>query len=191
MRRVKTSQKGINLIKKYEGCSMTAYKCPSGRWTIGYGHTANVKTNQKITKQQAENLLKEDLAVYEKGVEKLVKVRLNQNQFDALVSFTYNCGIGALRSSTLLKKLNNGDFASASKEFLRWNKSNGKVLKGLVRRRKAEKALFDTSMTYIVQKGDTLLRIARTYDTTVQELVKLNNIKNPNLIYPNQKLKIK
>ena len=103
---MKTSQNGINLIKKYEGCRLTAYKCPAGLWTIGYGHTKNVKSGQKITQKQAENFLKQDLKTFEKGVEKAVKVRLNQNQFDALVSFAYNCGLGALKTSTLLRKLN-------------------------------------------------------------------------------------
>lgn len=132
----------INLIKRYEGLRLTAYKCPSGVWTIGYGHTKGVKKGMKISPNKALTLLKEDLVVYENAVNKYVKVPLKQNQFDALVSFTFNCGVGAFRTSTLLKKLNKKDYNGASNEFSRWNKSNGKVLKGLVRRRKEEKVLF-------------------------------------------------
>lgn len=185
---------GINLIKKYEGCRLKAYKCPSGIWTIGYGHTKGVEKGQKITLKQAENFLKEDIKKYENGVNKAVSVALNQNQFDALVSFSYNCGLGALQSSTLLKKLNAKDYKGASSEFLRWNKSNGKVLNGLIRRRKAEKALFDkipVQTVYVVKKGDTLSKIANKYGTTTTKLAQLNNIKNPDLIYIGQKIKIK
>ena len=190
---MKTSNNGINLIKQFEGCALTAYKCPAGVWTIGYGHTKNVKQGMKITNEHATNLLKDDLKTYEGYVNKYVKVKLNQNQFDALVSFTFNCGGGALKSSTLLKKLNKGDYTSAANELLRWNKASGKILAGLTRRRKAEKALFlkQSATYYIVKKGDTLSAIASKYNTTYQELAKLNNIKNPNLIYVDQKLLIK
>ena len=139
---MKTSNVGIELIKKYEGCVLKAYKCPSGVWTIGYGHTNGVKSGMKITKAQALNYLKQDLNVFEKDVTNYVKVTLNQNQFDALVSFSFNCGAGALKTSTLLKKLNSSDYNGAANEFLKWNKSNGKVLNGLVRRRQEEKELF-------------------------------------------------
>lgn len=191
---VKTSQNGINLIKEFEGCRLTAYKCPAGVWTIGYGHTNGVKSGQKISQQQAESFLAEDIKKFESGVNSAVSVSLNQNQFDALVSFSFNCGIGALKSSTLLKKLNAGDYNGASNELLRWNKANGKVLEGLKRRRNAEKALFDkvdAVSVYIVKKGDTLSELALKYNTTVAKLVKLNNIKNPDLIYIGQKLKLK
>lgn len=141
-----TSKNGINLIKKYEGCVLKAYKCPANVWTIGYGHTSGVKEGQKITKTQAEEYLKKDLVKYEKSVNKLVIVDLNQNQFDALISFTYNVGMGNLGKSTLLKKLNDNNYIGASTEFLKWNKAvvNGKKkeLKGLTKRRKAEKKLF-------------------------------------------------
>lgn len=193
MRELKISQNGINLIKQFEGCKLTAYKCASGVWTIGYGHTAGVKQGQAITQAQADNYLKSDLTKYENYVNNYVKVPLNQNQFDALVSFTYNCGGGALKNSTLLKKLNAKDYTGASSEFLRWNKSKGKVLTGLTRRRKAEKALFDkiaTATYYTVQKGDTLTKIAAKYGTTYQALAALNNIKNPNYIRIGQKIKV-
>lgn len=139
---MKTSDVGIELIKKYEGCVLKAYKCPSGVWTIGYGHTNGVKSGMQITKVQALDYLKEDLSIYEKAVANYVKVPLNQNQFDALVSFSFNCGAGGLKTSTLLKKLNSNDYNGAANEFLKWNKSNGKVLNGLVRRRQEEKELF-------------------------------------------------
>lgn len=189
---MKTSQNGINLIKQFEGCRLTAYKCPAGRWTIGYGHTSGVKAGQKITRKQAEQFLKSDLKQFEKGVEKVVKVSLNQNQFDALISFSYNCGLGALQNSTLLKKLNKKDYKGASAEFPRWNKVNGRILEGLKRRRKAERALFDKILiVYEVQRGDTLSQIALKYKTTYQALAKLNNISDPDKIYPGQKIKIK
>ena len=191
---METSNKGIKLIQKFEGLRLTAYKCPANVWTIGYGHTSGVKKGQKITQAQAEKYLKDDLIKYEKGVEDLVKVKLNQNQFNALVSFAYNCGLGALKTSTLLKKLNKKDYKGASEELLRWNKANGRVLEGLKARRKAEKVLFDKmpkETFYVVQKGDSLIKIAKRYNTTYQTLAKLNNIKNPNLIRVGQKIKIK
>ena len=190
---MKTSQNGINLIKSFEGCKLTAYKCPAGVWTIGYGHTKGVKQGMKISQLQADTYLKNDLKTYENYVSKYVKVTLNQNQFDALVSFTFNCGGGALKSSTLLKKLNNGDYTGAANELLRWNKSNGKELAGLTKRRKTEKALFlkQSATYYVVKKGDTLSAIASKYNTTYQQVASMNNIKNPNLIYVGQKLLIK
>ena len=139
---MKTSDVGIELIKKYEGCILKSYKCPSGVWTIGYGHTNGVKSGMQITKAQALDYLKQDLSTFEKAVTNYVKVPLNQNQFDALVSFSFNCGTGALKTSTLLQKLNSSDYNGAANEFLKWNKSNGKVLNGLVKRRKEEKELF-------------------------------------------------
>ena len=139
---MKTSDVGIELIKKYEGCVLKSYKCPSGVWTIGYGHTNGVKSGMQITKAQALDYLKQDLSVFEKAVTNYVKVPLNQNQFDALVSFSFNCGSGALKTSTLLQKLNSSDYNGAANEFLKWNKSNGKVLNGLAKRREEEKELF-------------------------------------------------
>lgn len=191
---MKTSQKGIDLIKRFEGCSLTAYKCPAGRWTIGYGHTNGVEKGQKITKKQAESYLKEDVELYEDGVNKYVSAPLTQNQFDALVSFCYNCGLGAFKTSTLRQKLNAGDYTGAAKEFPRWNKSSGQVLNGLIARRKAEKELFEgkpVETVYVVKKGDTLSEIAQKHNTTYQALAKLNNIKDPDKIYVGQKLKIK
>lgn len=139
---MKTSQKGIDLIKKFEGCRLEAYRCPAGVWTIGYGHTKGVKDGMKISQAQAEEFLREDLRIFEKAVESCVKAPLSQNQFDALVSFCYNCGAEALRTSTLLKLLNEGKYFEAGEQFLRWNKAGGKVLAGLTRRREEERGMF-------------------------------------------------
>ena len=133
---MKTSQNGINLIKRFEGCKLTAYKCPAGVWTIAYGHTAGVYSGMKITQQQADEFLKQDLVVYENHVNNLNRP-FNQNEFDALVSFCYNCGAGSLQ--TLCKNRTNAQIADA---LLLYNKGGGKVLQGLVNRRKAEKELF-------------------------------------------------
>lgn len=140
---MKISQKGINLIKQFEGLELKAYRDSVGVLTIGYGSTgSHVSVGEVITEAQAETLLIKDLSRFESGVTELVKVPVTQNQFDALVSFSFNLGLGNLKSSTLLKKLNAKDYTGASKEFERWNKAGGKVLNGLTRRRLAEKELF-------------------------------------------------
>lgn len=144
---MQTSEKGIALIKEFEGCRLTAYQDSVGVWTIGYGWTQPVdgkpiRAGMTIKQETAERLLKTGLVSYESDVSRLVKVGLTQVQFDALVSFTYNLGARSLSTSTLLRKLNAGDYAGAADEFLRWNKAGGKVLNGLTRRREAELALF-------------------------------------------------
>lgn len=147
---MQTSPEGIVLIKGFEACRLTAYPDPGtggAPWTIGYGWTLPVdgkpvRPGMTIDQATADRLLKAGLVSYESDVLKLVKVKLTQNQFDALVSFAYNVGSRALSTSTLLKKLNAGDIKGAADEFLRWNKSGGKVLNGLTRRREAERALF-------------------------------------------------
>ncbi|EMP9723391.1 lysozyme [Enterobacter cloacae] len=144
---MQTSEKGIALIKEFEGCKLTAYQDSVGVWTIGYGWTQHVdgkpiRAGMTIKQETAERLLKTGLVSYESDVSRLVKVGLTQGQFDALVSFTYNLGARSLSTSTLLRKLNAGDYAGAADEFLRWNKAGGKVLNGLTRRREAERALF-------------------------------------------------
>ena len=145
---MKTSKAGLDLIKQFESFRAAPYLCSAGVPTIGYGTTVypngiKVKlSDQKITQQLAETFLQHHVNVIEKDVSKLVKVTLTQNQFDALVSFGYNGGIGAFGDSTLLKLLNAGDIDNASKQFERWNKAGGKVSNGLTRRRNAEKALF-------------------------------------------------
>lgn len=144
---MQTSEKGMALIKQFEGCKLTAYQDSVGVWTIGYGWTQPVdgkpiRAGMTIKQETAERLLKTGLVSYESDVSRLVKVSLTQGQFDALVSFTYNLGARSLSTSTLLRKLNAGDYAGAADEFLRWNKAGGKVLNGLTRRREAERALF-------------------------------------------------
>ncbi|EMX9223712.1 TPA: lysozyme [Citrobacter koseri] len=144
---MQTSEKGIALIKEFEGCRLTAYQDSVGVWTIGYGWTQPVdgkpiRAGMTIKQETAERLLKTGLVSYESDVSRLVKVGLTQGQFDALMSFTYNLGARSLSTSTLLRKLNAGDCAGAADEFLRWNKAGGKVLNGLTRRREAERALF-------------------------------------------------
>lgn len=141
---MKLSENGTKLIKKYEGCRLKAYKCPRGVWTIGYGHTNNVRPDDVITQDEAEELFKQDVKVFENAINRLIKVKLNQNQFDALVSFTFNLGYGdrGLGCSTLLRLLNNSDYIGASKQFSRWVYSGDRVLEGLIKRRNEEKELF-------------------------------------------------
>ncbi|HEY9643946.1 MAG TPA: glycoside hydrolase family protein [Coleofasciculaceae cyanobacterium] len=139
----KISQKGVDLVKSFEGGPyLDAYRDPVGVWTIGYGTTDGVKAGMRITKAQAEQYLQEDLTQFEKAVKDNVRVPLNTDQFSALVSFTYNVGEGALASSTLLRLLNQGDYQGAADQFLRWNKGGGQELPGLTRRRNAERAMF-------------------------------------------------
>ncbi len=137
------SENGLNLIKTFEGCRLTAYKCPAGVWTIGYGHTgADVKQGLKISRERADSLLKQDVLVHSNNVSRLVKVPLTQNQFDALVSFEYNVGYANFSKSTMLRLLNQRQYLAAANQFDRWIYANRKVLSGLVKRRKAEKTLF-------------------------------------------------
>lgn len=140
---MRTSQKGLDLIKEFEGLRLTAYLCPAKVWTIGYGTTSGVTKGTVITKERAEELLRQDVRKFEDSVTRLAKVKLNQHQFDALVSFAYNVGSGALGSSTLLRVLNAGDYDAAAGQFERWNKAGGQVLAGLTRRRAAERKLFE------------------------------------------------
>ncbi|WP_337881804.1 lysozyme [Chromobacterium haemolyticum] len=143
---MKTSDAGITLVKSSEGLKLVAYKCPAGIWTNGYGHTGpDVTPGMVITQAQADALLARDLSRFEAGVARLVKVPLNQNQFDALVCFSFNLGLGALQGSTLLRLLNAGDYAGAAAQFPRWNKAGGKELPGLTRRRAAEQSLFQAA----------------------------------------------
>ena len=140
---METSKNGIELIKEFEGRRLVAYQDSVGVWTIGYGHTKDVWEDRLIIKSTADRLLAEDLAEFEKYVDNLVEVPLTQNQFDALVAWTFNLGPTNLSESTLLKKLNAGDYDSVPSEMKRWNKAGGEVLEGLVRRREAEAALFN------------------------------------------------
>ena len=140
---MKISQEGLALIKKFEGCELEAYKCAAGVLTIGYGHTKGVTESMKITQSEAESMLVEELVEYEKAVLAAVTISIDQCMFDALVSWTYNLGPTNLRSSTLLKVLNSGAYDDVPSQIKRWNKANGKVLDGLIRRREAEALLFE------------------------------------------------
>lgn len=143
---MKTSQAGVDLIKSFEGCRLKAYKDIVGVVTIGYGHTGDdIYENQIISQDEADQLLLDDLCIFEKGVTSFVSCPLTQNQFDALVSFSYNLGLTALKTSTLLKKLNNEDYGEAADEFLKWDKAGGVVVPGILRRRQLEQALFLTA----------------------------------------------
>jgi len=141
---MKCSQEGLALIKKFEGCRLKAYRCSANVLTIGYGHTGGVKEDDTISQPEADELLENDIAKFEKYVSDNVVPELKQYQFDALVAWTFNLGVGNLRSSTMLKKLNEyGDYDSVPSEMKRWNKAGGKTLDGLIRRRKAEGLLFE------------------------------------------------
>lgn len=158
---LRTSANGLLIYKHYEqgpdgGHARKPYKCPAGISTIGWGHCIVLPRDQKLasttnmTEAEADQLLSEDLVVYEKPVKDLVKVKLTQSQFDALVSFVYNAGAGSFASSTLLKKINAGDYAGAALQFRSWNKGrvNGvlTVLNGLTARRKTEENLWNTGV---------------------------------------------
>lgn len=140
------TDEGIALIKRFEGLSLDAYQDIAGIWTIGYGHTTGVTPGQRITEAEAEALLRDELDRFENGVNSAVKVDINPNEFSALVSFSYNVGLGALRSSTALRRLNAGDRMGAADALTWWNKAtvDGRkvVVRGLTRRRAAERALF-------------------------------------------------
>ena len=137
------SPHGLAKLKQWEGLKTKAYKDAGGVWTIGYGHTAMAGSpqpyqGQVITAVEAESILLKDLTQYEAAVENNVKVKLNDNQFAALVSFAFNVGIHAFKNSTLLKKLNQGNFDAVPTELMKWTKAGGKKLQGLVNRRRAE-----------------------------------------------------
>ena len=139
---METSSEGISLIQKFEGCELEAYQCSAGVWTIGYGHTKDVVEGMTITKEQAEQMLVDELHEYENYINEYVTVALSQNQFDALVSWVYNLGPANLKVSTMLKVLNKGQYEEVPAQMKRWNKAGGKVLEGLIRRREAEACLF-------------------------------------------------
>lgn len=159
---MRTSDNGITLIKQFEGYRNKAYKCPSGVWTIGYGHTKGVTQGMQCTSAQADTWLREDLLTAEKAVSCYTnKYFFDQNQFDALVSFTYNCGSGNLR-----KLLDNGNrtIAQVASHWLLYNKSNGKTLEGLTRRRKEELKLFNSICEYYPAYGGNSPRIDDVFE---------------------------
>lgn len=144
------SQPGVGLIKQFEGFRANSYLCPAGVWTIGYGTTridgSPVRAGMSCTVEQAEGYLADDVNSYLSQIDGSFNplIQLNSNQVDAIACFVYNVGVGAFRKSTLLKKLNAGEFDAAALEFLKWDKAGGKRLPGLTRRRIAEKDLFET-----------------------------------------------
>ena len=150
MTKMNISEEGLALIKKFEGCELEAYQDSVGVWTIGYGHTKDVKEGNKINKDEAEHLLAEEMPEYEGYINDMVEVPLNQCQFDALVCWVYNLGPTNLKNSTLLTVLNQERYNDVPREIKRWNKAGGEVLKGLVRRREAEALLFEGKDWYEV-----------------------------------------
>ena len=140
---MKTSEEGIALIKKFEGCELSSYQCSAGVLTIGYGHTLGVQDGDTCTQEEAESMLKDDLGVFEEAVDRLVEGDLEQYQFDSLGAWTFNLGEGNLRESTLLKILNEKNYNGVPEQIKRWNRAGGEVLDGLIRRREAEALLFE------------------------------------------------
>ena len=144
----RTNERGINLLHEFESCRLEAYLCPANVWTIGWGNTQyengiRVRQGDRITQQRADELFKNMLTTFESGVNRSVTSSINDNQFSALVCFAYNIGIGAFRSSTLLRLVNeNPNNPEISNQFLRWNRAGGRVLAGLTRRRTAESDLY-------------------------------------------------
>ena len=146
MNNYKYSKDGLHLTEGFEGVRLTAYPDPAtggDPWTIGYGHTGpEVHSGMTITQEQAENYLMQDVAKAASDVNAKVTVEITQNEFDALVDFAFNCGCGNLNNSTLLKKLNAGDYEGAAHEFEKWDMAAGHHMAGLLRRRQAEELLF-------------------------------------------------
>lgn len=145
---MKVSEKCIKMIKHHEGVRTKPYQDPIGLWTVGVGHLIEdgkklpKEWNRELTDEEVDALLYKDLERFEIGVKRLTKVALSQSQFDALVSFSFNVGLGNLQSSTLRSKLNREDYEGASNEFPKWRRAGGKILPGLVKRRADERALF-------------------------------------------------
>ena len=143
---MKISQAGIDLIRRFEGCKLKPYLCPAGYWTVGYGHViGNGKTKpekQLYTQEKVDEFLRTDLVRFEQGVLRYCPVHLTQFEFDSLVSFSFNLGLGVLQRSTLRRKILRQDKQAAARNILNYNKAGGQVLKGLTRRREAEYRMF-------------------------------------------------
>ena len=140
--KMKISENGLELIKKFEGCETTAYQDSVGVWTIGFGHTKGVEEGQTCSIEDAESMLADEMDEYEGYINNMVKVDLQQHEFDALVAWVYNLGPTNLGESTMLKVLNGGQFDRVPEEMNRWTRAGGKILEGLVRRRQAESLMF-------------------------------------------------
>jgi GH24 family phage-related lysozyme (muramidase) len=204
------SSEGLDLIKTAEGLRLDAYSDIAGVPTIGYGHTGDVELGDTITSEQAAQLLADDTGWAEQAVSDNVNVPLTQDQFDALTSFTYNVGEGAFENSTLLDKLNAGDYEGAQAEFGRWIHADGKSADGLVNRRQDEAALFGgqapdgatpalssaasprgEASAYTVQSGDTLSEIARAQGVSLDALIAANpKLADPDLIFEGQQINL-
>jgi lysozyme len=155
---MKTSQRGIDLIKSFEGLRLSAYQDAVGVWTIGYGHTRSARAGMRIDHDEAERWLRQDLYQFEDCVDELVDVALSQAQFDAIVSFAFNVGCGALHGSTFLRRLNAGRYDEAAAEFMRWIHAGGRPLDGLRRRRRAERELFESEPAPTIARGEDPLQ---------------------------------
>ena len=140
--KMKISEDGLELINKFEGCETTAYQDSVGVWTIGFGHTKGVEEGQTCSIEDAESMLADEMDEYEGYINNMVKVDLQQHEFDALVAWVYNLGPTNLGESTMLKVLNGGQFDRVPEEMNRWTRAGGKILEGLVRRRQAESLMF-------------------------------------------------
>lgn len=177
---LKTSEAGINLIKRFEGLRKTAYLCPSGIWTIGYGHTRGVRKGNIITEEQATAFLIEDVQIVESAVNSInatYNYNFNQNEFDALVSFGFNCG-----KTNLLRLVANGTrtIKEIADALLLYNKSNGKTLQGLINRRKAEQALFlrEVTKTEVQPIKEILYRVKPNYNIRIDPSINARVIGN-------------
>lgn len=140
---MRLSKEGLDLIKQFEGCTLTAYLDVVGVPTIGYGHTGGVKLGDTMTQAEADAQLEHDVLIRTNAVNNVLIAPVTQGQFDALVSFAYNVGVGNLQRSTLLRMINRGQAADAGDELLKWNQAGGKVFAGLTRRREAELDLYN------------------------------------------------
>lgn len=143
----RVNEAGVALIKEYEGLKLKPYLCPGKTWTIGYGHTRTVRAGMVITPEQADQLLEDDLRLVARAVQRLVRVPLNDNQFAALVDFTFNVGIANFERSGLLQLLNRGWYEQVPAQLMRWNRASGEVLGGLSQRRAAEARLWNTAVS--------------------------------------------
>jgi len=150
------TEKGLGIIKQFEGFSATVYICPAGYPTIGYGHVVKPKEREQFaggtTIEQAEVLLRQDVETAEHAVLRLITVPLTDGQFDALVSFTFNLGAGALQRSTLRRKVNRGNHEAVPAEFRKWVWAGGRKLEGLVRRRKAESDIYANALIFLSER---------------------------------------
>ena len=140
--KMKISEDGLELIKKFEGCETSAYQDSVGVWTIGFGHTKDVEEGQTCSIEDAESMLADEMDEYEGYINNMVKVDLQQHEFDSLVAWVYNLGPTNLGESTMLKVLNGGQFDRVPDEMNRWTRAGGEILEGLVRRRQAESLMF-------------------------------------------------